>query len=93
LFWWAAEAYTSVGPYRWAVVVLSVFYSCKFVCVSIFCERKWGFPRSFRGPLGLSPIGSLTMGCDDALEVEEFVIVGDCIDDMSGLSVDQHKQD
>jgi hypothetical protein len=24
------------------------------------------------------------MGCDDALEVEEFVVVGDCIDDMSG---------
>jgi hypothetical protein len=21
------------------------------------------------------------MGCDDALEVEEFVVVGDCIDD------------
>jgi hypothetical protein len=33
------------------------------------------------------------MGCDDALEVEEFVVVGDCIDDMSGLSVEQHKQD
>jgi hypothetical protein len=32
------------------------------------------------------------MGCDGALEVEEFV-VGDCIDDMSGLSVQQHKQD
>jgi hypothetical protein len=32
------------------------------------------------------------MGCDDALEVEEFVVVGDCIDDdMSGLSVEQHK--
>jgi hypothetical protein len=28
--------------------------------------------------------GSQTMGCDDALEVEEFVVVGDCIDDMSG---------
>jgi hypothetical protein len=27
------------------------------------------------------------MGCDDALEVEEFVVVGDCIDDMSGLSI------
>jgi hypothetical protein len=26
-------------------------------------------------------------------EVEEFVVVGDCIDDMSGLSVEQHKQD
>jgi hypothetical protein len=36
--------------------------------------------------------GSPTMGCDDALEVEEFIVVGDCIDDMSGLSVDQHKQ-
>jgi hypothetical protein len=24
------------------------------------------------------------MGCDDALEVEEFVVVGDLIDDMSG---------
>jgi hypothetical protein len=24
------------------------------------------------------------MGCDDALEVDEFVVVGDCIDDMSG---------
>jgi hypothetical protein len=34
------------------------------------------------------------MGCDDALEVEEFVVVvGDCIDDMSGLSVEEHKQD
>jgi hypothetical protein len=33
--------------------------------------------------------GSPTMGCDDALEV----VVGDCIDDMSGLSVEQHKQD
>jgi hypothetical protein len=33
------------------------------------------------------------MGCDDALEVEEFVAVGDCIDDMSGLLVEQHKQD
>jgi hypothetical protein len=33
------------------------------------------------------------MGCDDALEVEEFVVVGDFIDDMSGLSVEQHKQD
>jgi hypothetical protein len=31
------------------------------------------------------------MGCDDALELEEFVVVGDCIDDMSGLSVEQHK--
>jgi hypothetical protein len=28
--------------------------------------------------------GSPTMGYDDALEVEEFVVVGDCIDDMSG---------
>jgi hypothetical protein len=28
--------------------------------------------------------GSPTMGCDDALEVEEFVVVGDCIDDMLG---------
>jgi hypothetical protein len=28
--------------------------------------------------------GSPTMGCDDALEVEEFVVLGDCIDDMSG---------
>jgi hypothetical protein len=28
--------------------------------------------------------GSPTMGCDDALEVEEFVVVGDIIDDMSG---------
>jgi hypothetical protein len=37
--------------------------------------------------------GSLTMGYDDALEVEEFVVVGDCIDDISGLSVEQHKQD
>jgi hypothetical protein len=26
--------------------------------------------------------GSPTMGCDDALEVEEFVVVGDYIDDM-----------
>jgi hypothetical protein len=33
------------------------------------------------------------MGCDDPLEVEEFVVVGDCIDDMSDLSVEQHKQD
>jgi hypothetical protein len=33
------------------------------------------------------------MGCDDALEVEEFVFVGDCMDDMSGLSVEQHKLD
>jgi hypothetical protein len=33
------------------------------------------------------------MGCDFALEVDEFVIVGDCIDDMSGLSVEQHKHD
>jgi hypothetical protein len=33
------------------------------------------------------------MGCDDALEVEEFVVVGDCIDDMSCLSIEQHKQD
>jgi hypothetical protein len=32
------------------------------------------------------------MGCDDALEVDEFVVVGDCIDDMSVLSVEQHKQ-
>jgi hypothetical protein len=32
------------------------------------------------------------MGCDDALEVEEFVVVGDCIDDISGLLVEQHKQ-
>jgi hypothetical protein len=31
------------------------------------------------------------MGCDDALEVEEFVVVGDCIDDTSGLSVEQQK--
>jgi hypothetical protein len=28
------------------------------------------------------------MGCDYALEVEEFVVVGDCIDDMSGLLVE-----
>jgi hypothetical protein len=27
--------------------------------------------------------GSRTMGCDDALEVEKFVVVGDYIDDMS----------
>jgi hypothetical protein len=33
------------------------------------------------------------MGCDDALEVEEFVVVEDCIDDMSSLSVEQHNQD
>jgi hypothetical protein len=33
------------------------------------------------------------MGCDDALEVEEFVVVGDYIYDMSGLLVEQHKQD
>jgi hypothetical protein len=33
------------------------------------------------------------MGCDDALEVEEFVVVGDCINDMSGLSVEQYKKD
>jgi hypothetical protein len=33
------------------------------------------------------------MGCDDALEVEEFVVVRECIDDMSGLPVEQHKQD
>jgi hypothetical protein len=33
------------------------------------------------------------MGCADAQEVEEFVAMGDCIDDMSGLSVEQHKQD
>jgi hypothetical protein len=32
------------------------------------------------------------MGCDDALEVEEFVVVGDCIDDMLGLSLVQNKQ-
>jgi hypothetical protein len=37
--------------------------------------------------------GSQTIGCDDALEVEEFVVVGGCIDDMSGLSVEQHRQD
>jgi hypothetical protein len=28
--------------------------------------------------------GSLTMGYDDALEVQEFVDVRDCIDDISG---------
>jgi hypothetical protein len=34
------------------------------------------------------------MGCDDALEVEEFVVVGDCIDDIYvRLSVEQHRQD
>jgi hypothetical protein len=33
------------------------------------------------------------MGYDDALEEEQFVVVGDCIDYMSGLSVEQHKQD
>jgi hypothetical protein len=33
------------------------------------------------------------MGGDDALEVEEFVVVGLFIDDMSGFSVEQHKQD
>jgi hypothetical protein len=33
------------------------------------------------------------MGYDDALDVEEFVVVGDCIDVMLGLSVEQHKQD
>jgi hypothetical protein len=33
------------------------------------------------------------MGYDDAWEVEEFGVVGDCINDMSGLSVEQHKQD
>jgi hypothetical protein len=33
------------------------------------------------------------MGYDDALDVEEFVVVGDSIDDMSGLSVEQHKED
>jgi hypothetical protein len=27
------------------------------------------------------------------MEVEEFVVVGDCIVDMSGLSIEQHKQD
>jgi hypothetical protein len=32
-------------------------------------------------------------GCDDALEVEEFVVVGNYIDDMSGLLVEQHKQE
>jgi hypothetical protein len=33
------------------------------------------------------------MGCDDALKVEEFVVVGDYIDDMPSLSVEQHMQD
>jgi hypothetical protein len=33
------------------------------------------------------------MGCDDAPKVEEFVVVGDCIDDISCLLVEQHKQD
>jgi hypothetical protein len=33
------------------------------------------------------------MGYDDAVEVEEFVVVGDYIDDMSGLSAEQDKQD
>jgi hypothetical protein len=33
------------------------------------------------------------MACDDALEVEEFVVMGDYINDMSGLSLEQHKQD
>jgi hypothetical protein len=33
------------------------------------------------------------MGYDDAMEVEEFVVVRDCIDDMSGLSIEKHKQD
>jgi hypothetical protein len=33
------------------------------------------------------------MGCDDVLEVQEFVVVGDYIEDMSSLSVKQHKQD
>jgi hypothetical protein len=27
------------------------------------------------------------MGCDGALEVEEFVVVGDCIADMSGCQL------
>jgi hypothetical protein len=27
------------------------------------------------------------MGCDGALELEEFVVVGDCIDDMSGCQL------
>jgi hypothetical protein len=33
------------------------------------------------------------MGCDDALALEEFFVVGDYIDDLSGLLVEQHKQD
>jgi hypothetical protein len=34
------------------------------------------------------------MDCDDALEVEEFVVVGDYIDICYvRLSVEQHKQD
>jgi hypothetical protein len=40
---WAAGAATSVGPCCWAVVVSGLFYSCKFVCVSLVA-KKWVFP-------------------------------------------------
>jgi hypothetical protein len=33
------------------------------------------------------------MGCDDVLKVDEFFVVRDYIDDMSGLLVEQHNQD
>jgi hypothetical protein len=52
----------------------------------LICDLRFfaGFKRVSPGYLG-DPCGCpRQMGCDDALEVEEFVVVGDCIDDMSG---------
>jgi hypothetical protein len=44
LFWWATGATKAVGPCHWALIVLSVFLVCEFVCVLFFYERKWVFP-------------------------------------------------
>jgi hypothetical protein len=48
LFWWAARA-TGVA------IMLCVFWACELVCVCVFYERRWGFPRLFGGPLWPSP--------------------------------------
>jgi hypothetical protein len=40
-----------MGPCRWAMTVCLMF--CMFVYVIL--QKKWVFPRLFRGPLGLSP--------------------------------------
>jgi hypothetical protein len=40
-----------VGPYRWAVIVSSVFYGCGVVCVLLFAKGNGVSPGFFKTPM------------------------------------------